>query len=236
MEREQIGRGMTRHGERRLIRVATEAIKTDFPNPERLGCPESTALGAIARRHLTGPDIEDAIDHIATCAPCFDEYNRHRRRHLSLRRGRIALICAAGVVAIGTAWYLGQMNRVPEKQPVAQQALDPELTATLDFSNRTVERSGDVQRKPEPKTPHLRRALLKLTINLPIGTEEGAYTVQLWTRNDQLVANEIGTAAWDGSAERLITRIDLRKLDPGRYTLAIRTSNASWHKYPVFLD
>ena len=233
MEREQIGRGMTRHGERRLIRVATEAIKTDFPNPERLGCPESTALGAIARRHLTGPDIEDAIDHIATCAPCLDEYNRHRRRHLLLRRGRFALICFAGVVAIGSAWHFGRM---PQKQPVARQAPDPVLTATLDFSNRTVERSDEVQRRPEPETPHLKRAVLKLTVRLPIGTEDGAYSVEFWTGNDQPVAKATGNAVWDGSAETLISTIDLRKLAPGEYTLAIRNARWLWSTYKVLLD
>jgi hypothetical protein len=236
MKGKQIGRELTRQGERRLIGVATDAIKTDFPNPERLGCPESTALRAIARRHLSAPDTEDAIDHIATCSPCFDEYNRHRRRHLLLRRGRVVLICAACVGALGSAWHFGRMNRVSEKQPVAQQALDPVLTATLDFSKRTVERSGDVQRKPEPETPHLKRAVLRLTIRLPIGTEDGAYSVQFWTGDDQPVAEATGNAVWDGSAETLITVIDLRNLAAGEYKLAIRNARWSWSTYRVFFD
>lgn len=236
MKGKGIGKELTRQGERRLIKIATEAIRNDFPNPERLLCPESTALRAIARRHLSMAEAEDAIDHIATCAPCFDEYNRHRRRYLLLRRARLALVCVAGIVAIGAAWHFGRMNRVPEKQPIAHQALDPVLAATLDFRDRTVERSGEAQRKPEPEIPHLRRALLKLTLLLPIGTEEGAYTVQFWTRNNQQVANETGTLAWDGRAETLIAMIDLRKLEPGHYTLAIRASNASWYTYPVILD
>ena len=236
MKRKRIARELTRQTERLLIRVATEAINTDFPNPERLGCPESTALKAIAQRQLSGPDTEDNIDHIATCAPCFEEYNRHRQRHLLLRRGRLALICAAGVVAIGAAWHFGRMNRVPEKEPVARQALDPVLAATLDFSKRTIERSDEVQRKPEPETPHLKRAVLKLTIKLPIGTEDGAYSVQLWTGDNQPVAKATGEAVWDGSAETLIAPTDLRKLAPGEYTLAIRNARWSWSTYRVFLD
>ena len=236
MKGKKIREELTRQSERLLIRVATEAIKTDFPNPERHGCPEPTALKAIAQRHPSGPDTEDAIDHIATCAPCFDEYNRHRRRHLFLRRGRFALTCLAGVVAIGAAWHFGRINRVTEKQPVAQQAPDPVLAATLDFSNRTVERSGEGQRKPEPQTPHLKRGLLKLTIKLPIGTEDGAYSVQIWTGDDQPVAKATGNAVWDGSAETLIAPIDLRSLAPGEYTLAILNARWSWSTYRVFLD
>jgi len=222
--------------ERRFIEAASEAIKTGFPNAERLGCPESTALRAIAQRHLSVLDIEDVVDHIATCAPCFAEYSRHRRRHLLKRRGGLALVCVTGVLASGMAWHFQRMNRVPEKQPVARQTIDPVLAATLDFRDRTVQRSAEAQRRPEPKTPHLRRARLKLTILLPIGTEEGAYTVQFWTANNQPVANETGTTVWDGSAETLSTSIDLRNLPPGKYMLALRASNAEWYTYRLILD
>ena len=93
-----------------------------------------------------------------------------------------------------------------------------------------------MQRKPEPETPHLKRAVLKLTIKLPIGTEDGAYSVQIWTGDDQPVAKATGEAVWDGSAETLIAPIDLRSLAPGEYTLAIRNARWSWSTYRVFLD
>ena len=77
--------------------------------------------------------------------------------------------------------------------------------------------------------------MLKLTIKLPIGTEDGAYSVQFFTGNDQPFAKATGNAVWDGSAETLISMIDLRKLAPGEYTLAIR--NARWSStYRVLLD
>jgi len=226
----------TRREERRLIEAATETLRTDFPNVERLGCPESADLRAIAQRHLAVLDIEDVVDHIATCAPCFAEYIRHRRRHLLKRRSGLALVCIAGVLAIGVAWRFWPMNRAPERQPIVRQQLDPVLTATLDFRDRTIERSGQAERRPEPETPHLKRAQLKLTLLLPIGTEEGAYTVQFWTGAQPPVVNETGTLVWDGSAETLVSTIDLRKLEPGRYTLAIRASNASWYTYPIVVD
>ncbi len=226
----------TRREERRLIEAAAQAVRTDFPNVERLGCPESADLRAIAHRHLSMLDIEDVVDHIATCAPCFAEYTRHRQRHLLKRRGGLALVCVAAVLVIGAAWNFERMNRVPEKQPVVRQQLDRVLTATLDFRDRNIERSGQAQPRPEPAPPHLRRARLKLTLLLPIGTEEGAYTVQFWTRAHQPVVNETGTLVWDGSAETLVTTIDLRKLEPGPYTLAIRAGTASWYTYAVVLD
>jgi hypothetical protein len=128
------------------------------------------------------------------------------------------------------------MNRVPEKLLAGQRTLDAVLTATLDLRTRTVERYAKGQHKPEPETPHLRRAVLKLTIRLPIGTEDGAYTIQFWTRDGQPVANAIGNASWDGSTEAVITTVDLRNLGPGEFILALRNGRWSWHTYRVFLD
>ena len=45
---EQTTPKVTRRDERRLLKVAIEAVKSDFPNPERFGCPGSVALKAIA--------------------------------------------------------------------------------------------------------------------------------------------------------------------------------------------
>ena len=73
-------RKVTRGQERRLLEIASEAVKSDFPNPERLGCPGSAALEAIARHDVSFSEAEDVVDHIATCAPCFAEYTGYRRR------------------------------------------------------------------------------------------------------------------------------------------------------------
>src|SRR3989442_1478722 len=116
---------VTRRVERQLLKIATEAVKTDFPNPERFGCPGSVAL---------------------------------------------------------------------------------------------------------------KRALLNLTIKLPLGMEDGTYSVQFRTTLDQSVANATGMATWNGSAETLTTTIDLRNLKPGPYKLAIRYEGSSWHQYPVVLE
>ena len=120
-------------------------------------------------------------------------------------------------------------------QPV-QEAFGPALSATLDLRNSTTERSGEARPMPETEAPHLKRGLLKLTMKLPLGTQEGAYEIRFRTSQDQSAADSTGKAVWDGAAETLTTTIDLRKLAPGRCTLALRGSGSSWRTYRIFLE
>ena len=106
----------------------------------------------------------------------------------------------------------------------------------LDFRNRTVERSDRRQSPNEPFAPHLRRALLDLSIKLPLGVEDGLYSVQFRNQLGQSVVNAAGTTAWDGAAETLATAVDLRNLAPGEYILAVRSGTSPWREYAVVLD
>src|SRR5229473_2121858 len=144
MEEKQTTPHLSRRDEKRLLRIATEAIKSDFPNPERLGCPGSGALNAIARGRLTIPDADDVVDHIATCAPCFGEYTDRRRQYRLRLVSTLALPCFAGLVAVAIIFRFGPAHVSPPKQPESQELSNPVIKATLDFRNRTVERSESV--------------------------------------------------------------------------------------------
>ena len=232
---EQTTPKVTRRDERRLLKVAIEAVNSDFPNPERFGCPGSVALKAIARHDVSFSGAEDVVDHIATCAPCFAEYNGYRRRRRLRFVSKVFLACAAGLAAIAIAWRLVPAHRSPRKENVAQDSANLVLKATLDFQKTTVERGPPQPPKPA-EIPHLKRALLNLTIKLPMGLEDGTYSVQFRTGPDRSVVNATGMATWDGSAETLTTTVDLRNLKSGPYKLAIRHEGSSWHQYRVVLE
>ena len=51
-----------------------------------------------------------------------------------------------------------------------------------------------------------------------------------------IAAQSTGTAKWDGTTETLSARIDLRTIEPGQYTLAVRKGASSWRQYSVFVD
>src|ERR1700693_294774 len=121
----------TRREEQRLLGLATEYVRSGFPNPERLGCPGSEALKSIAGRHLKVPEAEDILDHIATCSPCFLEYNAIRRRSQRRLVGGTALCCVLGLLLTGLIWRFATPVR-PRNETVAQQ-FPTALKAVLDL-------------------------------------------------------------------------------------------------------
>jgi len=226
----------TRRVEKRLIKMVGEAVSANCPNPERIGCPGPAAVEAVVGRRLEFPRFDDAVDHIATCAPCFAEYNRKRQRSRILRAGAVMLGCA-GLLVLGLVWKHGPAKHPYPKEPVAKEASAsaPALTATLDYRNWTTERSEQSRpRTTEP--PHLTRGRFDLTIMLPIGTEDGSFTVQFRTNNNESVAEVTGTATWNGTAEALKIRADLRNVPAGSYTVAIQSPNSSVRLYPLVLE
>jgi hypothetical protein len=71
---------------------------------------------------------------------------------------------------------------------------------------------------------------------LPLGTEDGQYSLQFRNSAGEITAQTTGTAKFDGTTETLSARIDLRKVEPGQYTLEIRQGTSSWRRYSVFVD
>jgi len=226
----------TRRDESRLLKAAIRALHSSFPNHERLGCPGRDALEAIARRRLSFPEVEDVIDHIATCPPCFDGYTRCRQRHRRRVVSRVAFAGGVSLVLAITVWWRVSPVLFSVRSSPGERPSSAAMTVTLDLRNRTVERSGQSHLAQQVEVPHLRRELLAMTIKLPIGMEDGVYSVQIRDGQDRTIVNAVGTAKWNGSAEVLTTTIDLRGPRPGEYLLAVGKNGSSWRKYPVRLE
>lgn len=234
MKEEGTAKSFTRRDERRLLKIATDFLRSNFPNPERHGCPGSDALLAIARRQLEFPETDDIVDHIATCSPCFLEYSAHRRRYRLRLVGGTALCCVAVLLLTVFFWRFSTPTR-SRNETIARQP-PTAIKAVLDFRNRTVERSDRRPSPNQPAAPHLKRARLDLSIKLAVGAEDGLYAVQFRNQRGEPVVDTTGTAAWDGAAETITTAVDLGNLAPGEYILAIRRATSDWREYPVVLD
>ena len=235
MEEQLPYRNLSRRDERRLIERARNVVASDFPHPARLGCPESTAVIAIAQGRLSSPETADVIDHIATCSPCLFEYSQHCRRHRIRIITKMALASAAGLILIAVVWRFVPAYVGHRKPPMAKEMVSTPLSATLDFRKRTVERSEST--KPYNRdVPHLTPVLVHLAIKLPVGVEDGVYQIELRTRSNKAVLSSVGTAAWHDGAETLTTTLDCRSVAPGEYTLAIRKGTSAWRLYPVIFD
>lgn len=223
-----------RHTERRLVKLATDAALRDSTNAERVGCPGSEALDAVVRRHHSFPEFESIVDHIASCGPCFKEYSRQQSRRRFSRNGALAFACAA-VVLVGLYWVRSISEKPRSQVPVATETQPTPRLATADYTAWAAVRSDKPQSQPGT-APKLSRARLNLTIKLPIGTEDGVYTVEFRSSHGESVAQAMGNAVWDGTAELLKIITDLRRVPPGTYTLTIRSSDSSVRSYPVVLE
>jgi hypothetical protein len=227
---------LSRRQERRLIESVSNAVKSDFLNPERFGCPETGALIEISKGQLSSPEAEDIIDHIATCSPCLIEYGEHRRRHRLRMVMKMALASAAALISVVAFWLIGP-GREGRRQPhMAKETASAPLRAMLDFRNRTTDRSELTQPPRRDVIPHLKRAVLNLTIKLPIGIEDGIYHIELRTPSSRAVLHTSGVAAWRDGAETLTSKIDCRGTARGEYILAIRRDASAWRLYSVILD
>ena len=56
----------------RLQKTVQEAILNDYPNPDRVGCPEAAIIREVAfREELTKDPV---WEHITHCSPCYAEF------------------------------------------------------------------------------------------------------------------------------------------------------------------
>lgn len=221
--------------ESRLIKAASDAVRNHCANPDRTDCPDSEAIHAVVIRRVAYPGFDDTVDHIAMCAPCLDEYNGRRRDYRVRRRRRWAVGFAAVLLLGFFCTYIVTRRSSPNDQAAQKPTQPPLLALTVDYSGWTAERSASpAQHRFE--TPRLARGRLALTLILPMGTEDGAYSVQVRSASGEVVAQANGVAAWTGGAEKLNTNLDLSPLPAGAYTIAIQSADASQRRYPVFLE
>src|SRR5579872_6227513 len=115
MEREPTDSYLSNREEKNLLHAAAAAVRTDFPNPDHRGCPDPSAVRKLARRSIPLRETSGLVDHIATCAPCFEAYTRFRRHFRLARAGGPTLLGVAGLVAL-TAWWPHAQTHGPHQR------------------------------------------------------------------------------------------------------------------------
>jgi hypothetical protein len=106
-----------------------------------------------------------------------------------------------------------------------------EQQARLDLRPFAVTR-GD-ERTKEPAGLVLSRARLKITIQLPVGSEPGEYEVQVLDANLKSRASSKCKAAIIDHVTTVETTLDTSALPAGGYQLAVRREGNDWQLFPV---
>lgn len=212
----------------RLKKQLQDSILRDYPNPRREGCPNGRII-----RELAGRGLEQAIEddpnwhHITHCSECYRSFLSLNRE--SRDRTRVLTIglwwgVAATAVLIAGFVAIKQGYLYPKRPQNAELAY---VKRTVDIPSVT--RSGDgVEQKPIV----LERALLELTVALPIGSKAGDYIVQL-TRDGRVVVSSQATAAIRDGVTTLVVRLDLSGVVSGNYAIGVRRLPFDWNYYPV---
>jgi hypothetical protein len=212
-------------GFERAKEIVQEAILRGFPNPERRGCPGAAVLKRLGSSGLPAENDPD-WDHVTHCSPCYAEFLDYRKQVKAAQRraSRNKLIAAALAAAavIVVAWIFWLRPSPPR-----------EISAYLDLSPVVVLRGGE-----QPKRPNLSLPIgdLKLSVRLPVASEEGRYQVELLREPGSApVAQGGGQAHLAKGITTLQVNLNTTALQPGRYYFGFRSDNLDWTVVPCDL-
>jgi hypothetical protein len=209
--------------EKRVWDLLTRGLSREFPNPERVGCPDSAVLRGIAFRKLRLAEVDQWLDHLSSCSPCYQEFTELRKQAASQRRRTQAWIAVAAVVIfVVTGWLWVRIHR----------SVQPPETAVLDLRELSVAR-GQNPSQINQHPVEISRSAKHLILDLPIGSQEGRYDVALLSESGNQIQSASGTAQLQNHVVTLRADVDLSAVRPGLYLLALRQPGLEWTRYPI---
>ena len=203
-------------------------LLSEFPNPERGGCPGPDILRGIAFRKVPLTQAEEWLNHLTSCSPCYRDFSEFRDAFQLRQRRTLLAVAASILVAVSVAgWALVQ------RQKEAQLA----QSIVLDLRNRSVTRGAEPGSEPNPGEPPLEvnRAATYLTIYLPFGSSDGLYDVRIVTSSGESLLTASGVAKLDDHITTLQVAVSLSSARPGRFLLQVRKDHLEWSSYGVVL-
>jgi len=208
--------------EKRILNLLGRGLSQDFPNPQRVGCPDSAILKGIALHKVPLAEADRWLDHFSSCSPCFQEFTQFRKQAVDRRRTQVWL-AAAAVLVFAVAGWLWVRTR-PSVQTSA--------TVVLDLRERSLAR-GENPTDAKEVALEIPRTAKHLIMDLPIGSKEGSYDLALLNEAGDEVLRATGTATLEDHIVILRADIDVRNLSPGLYFLGLRQLGPEWSRYPT---
>jgi hypothetical protein len=200
-------------------------ILTQFPNPERKDCPGTAVLRTIAKKRISMQD--PALDHTGRCSPCFAELTEIRR---AIRKQNVMWTTGSAAAAvILLAVLLGYFGFQKDKSPTPEHQ---RIAAVLDLRNASASRAVQAPGAEQPPI-EIPRGLLKLTVNLPVGSEAGRYELKIRRADQSAIINGNGQARIEAGITTLMVEIDTTSVPSGTYDFDWRMPGSEWWSHPV---
>jgi len=208
--------------EKQILDLLDRGLSQDFPNPQRVGCPDSAILKGIALHKVPLAEADRWLDHFSSCSPCFQEFTQFRKQAVDRRRTQVWL-AAAAVLIFAVAGWLWVHTR---------PSLQTSATIVLDLRERSVSR-GENSAENKQLALEIPRTAKHLVMDLPIGSKEGSYDLALLNEAGDEVLRATGTATLENQIVILRADIDIRNVSAGFYFLGLRQLGLEWSRYPT---
>ena len=198
--------------QKRILDLLAQGLSHEFPNPQRVGCPDPTILRGIAFHKLRLAEVEQWLNHLSSCSPCFQEFTEMRKEAVSQRRRiQVWLVVGAALILAGGGWLWMR----------ARHSLPPSNVAVLDLRGLSISR-GEGQPQIDQRPLEIQRSSKHLVMEVPIGSEEGTYDLALLSEAGAQILDATGTAKLEDHNVTLRADLDLSGVRPGVYVLALR--------------
>ncbi len=237
----------SRKGNEAWLSEGKRTFLSAFPNPDRIGCPQSPIIArlALGGQNIPAAEREEWFAHLSCCSPCAQDYYGHLEAARNKHKQVLLLLCAALViVCVGISLWFGlRTNGI--KSPVmvhkgisspANKKISPSVPkvddgwvyARLDLRPQSAIRGEDALEKALPAIPH---GKLELMITLPLASPVGAYEIRVSPGNSASARMHDGAAELVNHLTILNVRIETNDYPTGRYVMEIRRKGGSWSRY-----
>jgi hypothetical protein len=211
--------------EKRILDLLSKGLSQDFPNPQRVGCPDSAVLRGIALHKVPLAEADRWLNHFSSCSPCFQDFTQFRKQALDRRRRTQMWLAAAAMVLLVVAGWLWVRSR-----PLGQTA----TAVVLDLRGRATVRGENTPESSQPPLEVSRNAR-SLTLDLPIGSNEGTYDLALLNPVGDELFRTSATAKLENHIVVLRADVDLAGVSPGSYFLGVRKPGLEWTRFSIRL-
>jgi hypothetical protein len=132
---------------------------------------------------------------------------------------------AAAIVLLAVGGLLWVRNRPPGQTAAI---------AVLDLRGRTAVRGESTSDTGQPPL-QVPRSVKSLNLELPIGSNEGAYEVALFNSTGAELLRTSGTAKLEDHVVVLRVDVNIAGVSQGWYSLGVRQSGLDWTRFPIRL-
>ena len=202
------------------------------PNPERAGCPGRDTLKAIAQNTLS---VEHpARLHLASCSPCFGEFQQlkevYRASRLKLKKNLVLAAALAACFLFGVVGF----RFLPRNASAPVATISSSLVRTIDLYNVGTLRGAEPSLIADSVL--LPATTVKLRLILPRFSQPGPYRIGVVRDKSgkTVLAEGTGAAVADGPRQVVTVILNLRSAPSGSYLLTTTHGDdeASYY-YPV---